>query len=261
MAATVFLDIDGTIWDGRRRIPDSAAEAIRKLRRSGHSAVLCSGRGRASIQAPHLLSLGFDGILAACGNHIEKDGRILYERLLPPELVTRSVDTLRENRMPLVLEGPEFYWFEPADFPADPYPRELWEQLGPRAKHLSELGSGARVNKFSADYEDGGCFDRVKEALGEELDFIDHNGRVVEFIPKGSSKGDGIARYLALTGADPEAVYAIGDGINDLDMIGSVRHGIAMGGCCAELAERAEYVTDRLWEDGLAHALAHYGLI
>jgi len=39
----VFFDADGTICDIEKGVPDSAVEAIRKLRENGHEAWLCTG--------------------------------------------------------------------------------------------------------------------------------------------------------------------------------------------------------------------------
>ena len=77
MQKIIFFDIDGTIWDNRMNIPESTVWTIKKLKEKGYKTFICSGRGRANIRSPKLLSLGFDGIIAACGNHIEMDGKVL----------------------------------------------------------------------------------------------------------------------------------------------------------------------------------------
>ena len=71
MKKAVFFDIDGTLWDFKMNIPESTKEALKELRKNGHYAFLCSGRSRSNIKSPKLLALGFDGIVAACGTHIE----------------------------------------------------------------------------------------------------------------------------------------------------------------------------------------------
>ena len=76
MKAAVFFDIDGTLWDYEKYIPDSTREGIKKLRENGHLAFICSGRARAFIQDKDLLSLGFDGIVCSCGCHIEINGDV-----------------------------------------------------------------------------------------------------------------------------------------------------------------------------------------
>ena len=80
MSKIVFFDIDGTLWDERMNIPDSTIEAIAALKANGHGAFLCTGRARASVNSDKLLNMGFDGIIAACGNYIEMDDKVIYEK-------------------------------------------------------------------------------------------------------------------------------------------------------------------------------------
>ena len=58
-----------------------------------------------------------------------------------------------------------------------------------------------------------------------------------------------------------EDTYALGDGVNDLEMLGFVGHGIAMGNASQVAKDAAEYVTSHIHEDGVFHALKYYGLI
>ncbi len=64
MGKALFFDIDGTIWDGRQRIPDSTREAFRRMKERGHRLFISSGRTRVFIPDAPLMPLGFDGVLA-----------------------------------------------------------------------------------------------------------------------------------------------------------------------------------------------------
>ena len=104
--AYIFFDIDGTLWDEKMQIPESTIPTIKQLQKNGHKTFLCSGRSRSNINDKRLLGIGFDGIVAACGNHVEMDGKVLYENILSPELTEKIVRVMEECRMPIVLEGP-----------------------------------------------------------------------------------------------------------------------------------------------------------
>ena len=52
-----------------------------------------------------------------------------------------------------------------------------------------------------------------------------------------------------------------GDSENDLTMISGVGYGIAMGNAVPEVKNIATYITDTNNQDGIAKALAYYGLI
>lgn len=261
MQKMIFFDIDGTIWDEHMQIPDSAAAAIRRLKENGHKTFICSGRARGNIRSKQLLELGFDGIIAACGNHVEMDGVILYEKVLPPELVERSIHLLRECHMPVVLEGPEYHWVDEKGLEKDPYVLYLFQEMGNTALPLRGYTNDIRINKFSADILPDTDYARVRRELENEFDFLEHDGQVVEFVPKGTSKATGIEWVCRSLGVDINDTYAIGDSVNDLDMLQFVGHSIAMGNGTEPVRQAAEYVTSDIHEDGVYRAMEHYGLI
>lgn len=261
MQKIVFFDIDGTIWDWNTNIPESTIRAIRMLRANGHKAFLCSGRSRGNIRSKKLFDIGFDGIIAACGNHVEMDGKVLYEKILEPKQVERIVNVCEENRMPVVLEGPYRHWFSEKGFENDPYMEYLIADMGEDAVILRGYSEEIHVNKFSADVLPYTNFAAVKTALENEFDFMMHDEVVLECTPKGTSKATGIAWLCEYLGISHEDTYAIGDSINDLEMLKCVGHGIAMGNGTQVAKDAAEYVTTDIHEDGIYHALQHYHLI
>ena len=151
MTKYVFFDIDGTLYDETMIIPQSTVLAIQKLRANGHKAFLCSGRSRGNIRSKNLFDIGFDGVIAACGNHVEMDGKVLYERILAPELVKKIISLCKEHRMPVVLEGPKKHWLDETGFEDDPYVDYLIEEMGEDAVFLNGYTDDIYINKFSAD--------------------------------------------------------------------------------------------------------------
>ena len=261
MQKIVFFDIDGTIWDWDTNIPESAITAIRQLRANGHKAFLCSGRSRGNIRSPKLFDIGFDGVIAACGNHVEMDGKILYEKILEPELVKKIVDLCIEHRMPVVLEGPVKHWLSEKGFEEDPYVDYMIADMGEDAVFLHEYTEDIHINKFSADVLPYTNYEAIRSALEDEFDFMMHDDVVLECTPKGTSKATGIDWLCKHLGVAREDTYGIGDSINDLDMLQYVGHGIAMGNGTQVAKDAAEYVTTDIHEDGIYNALKHYGLI
>ena len=138
--AYIFFDIDGTLWDEKMQIPESTIPTIKQLQKNGHKTFLCSGRSRSNINDKRLLGIGFDGIVAACGNHVEMDGKVLYENILSPELTEKIVRVMEECRMPIVLEGPDCHWIDKENFRTDPYVLYLFEAMGASAKIIKCQG-------------------------------------------------------------------------------------------------------------------------
>ena len=75
----IFFDIDGTILDEEtNKIPESALEAIRKLKENGHLAIINTGRTKVIL--PELIkNSGFNGYICGCGTYIECDGTKFYQ--------------------------------------------------------------------------------------------------------------------------------------------------------------------------------------
>ena len=261
MGKIVFFDIDGTLWDEKMEVPESTKTALYKLREQGHKAILCSGRARGNIRNPKILDLGFDGIIASCGNHVELDGKIVYEKILEPDSIKKIICVCKEHHMPIVLEGPSKHWVDANGFEGDPYIDCMMEDLQDDVITLHSYSEDIHVNKFSAAIIKDTNLPAIRKELEGEFDFLMHEGCVLECIPAGTSKATGIEWLCDYLGIDKEDTYAIGDSVNDLDMLQFVGHGICMGNGTALAKEAAEYITKDIHEDGIYHALEHYGLI
>lgn len=256
----VFFDIDGTLWDEQMQIPKSTSLAIQKLRENGHYAFICSGRSRAAIRARELFAIGFDGVLAGCGTHVEYRNRVVYERLLGETEIQELLDILHRNQMPVILEGPECLYAEMEAFGEDRYVAYLKSILGGDLKDITERNAKSRINKMSAVCSPGQA-KAVTEAVGERYGLIFHKSPVVEILPRGFSKASGIRRICACLGIAREDTYAFGDSTNDLDMLKYVHTGIAMGNGTCDAKEAADHVTAPVGGDGIWKGLAHFGLI
>lgn len=82
-----------------------------------------------------------------------------------------------------------------------------------------------------------------------------------DILPEGGGKPNGLAHTLAHLGLTREQSIAFGDGGNDVTMLEYAGIGVAMGNACDAAKDAADYVTDDITADGLAKALAHFGLI
>ena len=80
----VFLDLDGTYVNDLGLVPLSAREAVTRARANGHLVFACTGRLPIELW-PEILDVGFDGVIAASGDHIEIEGRVTSKPALPIE--------------------------------------------------------------------------------------------------------------------------------------------------------------------------------
>ena len=62
--------------------------------------------------------------------------------------------------------------------------------------------------------------------------------------PHGVSKWSGIEAYCTLHGIGPDEVAAVGDGLNDLEMLRQAGVGIGVRGGCDEIIEIADFLIE-----------------
>ena len=78
---------------------------------------------------------------------------------------------------------------------------------------------------------------------------------------RGVSKALGISELVKNINKDIKDTIAFGDGRNDIEMLETVGLGIAMGNAVIEAKAVADYVTDRIENDGIEKALKKFELI
>ena len=93
------------------------------------------------------------------------------------------------------------------------------------------------------------------------LDYITIDDTQFEILVKGHNKATGLEEAVKYYQTSLENCYAFGDSNNDMEMIQTAGHGIAMGNACEELKKAADYITTDIDEDGIFNALRHFHLI
>lgn len=254
----LFFDIDGTIWDSNNYICDSTVRAIKELRKKGHLTFICSGRSRGYITSPKLLELGFDGIISGCGTMIEYNGEVVFYQKMEKEFADYVIKTVRKYGFRPILEGRDYLYFDDEDFAGDVYGEKLRRELGNRLRPIKD--NDYDIVKLSCATV-GVSVDECKKELGEYFEFIIHNERVVEMVPKGFSKATGIIKICDMLNIPLENTYAFGDSTNDLEMLKIAGKSIVMGNGSDDAKAVADYVTSSVIDDGIWNACKFYNLI
>lgn len=258
----IFFDIDGTIIDERGYIPPSAIRAIHKAREAGTLCIINTGRPFSHIE-PAVKAIGFDGYVCSCGQHIVLNDQVLSHADFSPELSREIVSMARRCRMDVVYEAEQGIWID------------MTHSTMPRGVAITEAQFTRRgFDVYQSVDAPGFCFDKLCAYLREDSDterflpFIEQycsviyrEGNMLELIRRGYSKELGLKKVIEQLDIPLEHCYAIGDSTNDLPMLASVPHSIAMGNAPEEVKAIVEHITAALAEDGLAKALEHYQLI
>lgn len=266
MKKAVFFDADGTICDIKKGIPASAVQAVRRLTANGHLAFLCTGRSRAFI-TEELASVGFTGMIAACGTYIEYQGKPVYNREMDCRTARNSVNILRSCGLVPVMEGADYMYYDKNEYTdeVDWYAPLITRALGPRWLPIRENLDAMHINKISAKIRPGSDSDLACRELSPWYDAIHHEGSFVgttiEFIPKGFSKAVGIQILCKALRIPWEDTICFGDSNNDMAMFQYVHTKVAMGNASKPIRKLADHITTDMFHYGIRNGLEHLGLI
>ncbi|MDY4785801.1 HAD family hydrolase [Pygmaiobacter massiliensis] len=99
----------------------------------------------------------------------------------------------------------------------------------------------------------------AQEHSYENLYFLPTNSVYFELMPKGATKGTALKRLSSWTGIALENIYAVGDYYNDIELLRTAGHGIAIGNAVAEVKLVCERTVLPCTDGGVAELL--YSLI
>lgn len=98
----------------------------------------------------------------------------------------------------------------------------------------------------------------LADKFGKDWDVIRSLPHLLEIGHPNATKSQALAFLTKQLGIKQSAVMAIGDGLNDLDMLNWAGVGVAMGNASPEVKEQADWVTDDNKSGGVAKAIAKY---
>lgn len=272
----IFLDIDGTFVSAMAAPSAYAVEAVRGARANGHKVFLCTGRNMPII-GNDILEVGFDGVIASAGSHVEIGGEVLFDKILPEETIQECLSIFHAHGMYCRIETPEGIY-------TDPQMESLLKTAKPDKANSElirmqkEIEAGIAISPYD-EYPGQGaykiCFtskdlesiEKSKKYLEDRFGYAVHpyansstcyNG---EIIPKGIDKGKGMEIVCRYYEDHLQNTVAFGDSMNDYEMMMAAGVSVAMGNACEELKQIADVVCGNVWEDGIYYEFQRMGLL
>ncbi len=273
----IFLDVDGTLVDYEGRIPESAAEAVRRARKNGHRVYICTGRSRAEVY-PEIWDIGLDGMIGGNGSYIEDGGEVVLHRHLSLEQCRQIVDWLHGRKLEFYLEcNAGLFGSENFETAGEPAVRLYSQRKGKENSGLLTVRDAFPDMIFGADL----CRDDVNKIsfiLGSYGDYTDaakefpdlkagtwggagETALFGDLALKDIDKAYAMDVLLNHLGASLDDAVAFGDAKVDIPMLEHSGVGVAMGNGGPEIRAMADYVTEDVEHDGLWKAFSHLGLL
>jgi Cof subfamily protein (haloacid dehalogenase superfamily) len=282
----IFLDVDGTLIDGHERMAPSTPEAIHRARAAGHLVCLATGRSRAEI-LPHVAEIGFDGAITAGGGFAEIGDRLIASHTMTADDLGILTSAFDAERLDYYLQAFDRVYASPGmlehyfrlmregALPDEETAEGVPELVIPEASTdaaLAEvylpLAEAPRDAIAKALFlgEDDLAYERVLRRLGDRFTVITGTiahmgGASGEVSPLGVDKGRAALDVLAELGVPAERAVAIGDSVNDLQILERCGLGIAMGNASDAVKAVADEETTSVLDDGIWNAFVRHGLI
>ena len=256
MIKAAFFDIDGTLLSHKtKQIPPSARNALVSLKQAGICCVVATGRMLREMDKLPMGDVTFDAYITMNGQRTLDAARQHLDSM-PLEGAAKeyALELFRKQEIPVILveEDRLYLNFENQ--------RVVDVQTSISSK-VPPVGTYEGATLYQACVYVTREEEAVLEPLRDTCEITRWHPGGVDVIAKGGGKRAAVMRYLEENGIRPEEAMAFGDGENDMEMLQLAGIGVAMGNAEEQVKAIADYVTADIDEDGIAKALAHFGLI
>lgn len=266
MIRAVFFDIDGTLLDSSGQVPESALASIGLLHEKGILVGICTGRSPSETKkfVKDHPGLKHDILIYANGALAEYNGRVIIDRPIKKELISKIVEELISKKIPYWLSGKDEWYFSV---------RDLSE-----IKHVLINEEWLRTDYYCPDYHimndvymgeyytGGGHFFTWSISM-DGIDVVQgmleggQPGPIADFYSYGIDKGTAVLECLSKLKISQSETMAFGDSFNDVPLLQVAGIGVAMGNGSEDLKNIADFITTDIGNDGVQHALIYHGLI
>lgn len=252
----LFFDIDGTLLDHKTgRVPQSALDALKKVKEKGIKIVISTGRIIEEIEKLPVAEIPFDAYLTLNGNICLDENKKIFAG---NPIIDEEVDILKgifEAKMiPFVFIGEKGRYI---NFVDDVVIKTQSSTHG----SIPEVGEykGEKIYQCLS-FVDNGMKQRLEKLL-DHCSITTWNETGIDIISKTGGKQAGIKAFLDAHGLKRSQSMAFGDGENDISMLKYAGIGVAMGNANDQVKQEASYVTTAVDDDGIKNALKHFNII
>ncbi|MDR2774009.1 MAG: Cof-type HAD-IIB family hydrolase [Tannerella sp.] len=257
MIKAIFLDIDGTMVSfDTHRVPENTGKVLRDVRKKGVKVFVATGRHRSDIN--NLGDLEFDGYITLNGGYCFVGDKVIFKKPIPPGDVEAFIRYGEE-----VTHVPCFF-VEAERVSADMEDEHVAAMMKlvkfePRPIVPAREFINKEIFQMTAFFP-----------VEREAEIMKHlpgctatrwYPTFTDIVARGVDKSCGLEKIGAYFGFGVDEMMAFGDGGNDISMIKYAGTGIAMGNAGEEVKRFADYVTTSVDDDGIGHALRHFGVV
>ena len=261
MNKIVLFDVDGTLIDcahGRDYISDYTKNILCRLKKEGYILFIASGRPMSYLMKDLKDSL-FDGYILNDGAYVEYLGGELSYHPMDEEVIVDILDQVYANNLTSIAytchhsimnkKNDELIsYIKSFKFQEETlrYNSNLYIIKNDILKIHVLCDTDEQFNNFKLDYN------KVYNAT--------YGTTLNEIYSKEYTKATALLEVLELLNIDKKDSYFFGDGLNDIEMMDTIGHPIAMANASSEVKQHSEYICGNVNEEGVAHFIEAFFL-
>ena len=271
MYKLLLLDIDGTLRDEVRGIPESARQAIHLCQKNNCKVIICTGRSMGTIQND-VLSLGVDGFIVGGGNCVLYKNNELFHQSFDQKLMNQAIALLKSKDVAFSIESSDKVFMNQKA-------KEIFDEMNKaKLRHSStskQFISKKIIYKNNIDeyrnqkihkiclWAEEELFKKMKALLRNTMQLAqsDPEHHYYEIIQSGCDKGKAIKRLQNYLNISRDETISFGDGQNDIAMADASHTVIAMKRSHQMLKEKATSICEDIFDDGIYKELKRRGII
>lgn len=260
------LDIDGTLLDSRKELPQENVQAVRYAMDRGVTVAIASGRSMSGM-LPLFKTLGIRPCGVGLNGGLILDGDVVKQTIMDAELVQIVIAAAERYDSQIFLSTADCNYtngkvsdhlkklIENGGLKSDFVYCNDFDDLREKATEHKEEIVKIAIKEVEEDH-----YEQLRKELGQMGLFhvAKSDTFYVDINPLGCNKGMGVRELAEYLNIPMEEVMCIGDNENDEEMVEIAGVGVAMANAVETVKRKADFITGDNDHAGVARAVYHY---
>ncbi len=263
MIRLIATDLDGTLLDGDRQLPEGFIPFVKGLKEKGIRFCVASGRQYWSLLEEFEQVKDDVIFIAENGALVVDKGQVLSMEPLPNEKMGELIDLVNTlDGVHITICCPDAAYFQAGKLHDERGMTSAYPQLHGE-KNLRDQAFREDILKISVNDENGAeknaC--RILTKAFPQWQTVLSGPYYCDVMKKDVTKGSAIEKIQQIYAVSKEESMAFGDYLNDIPMMERCHYSYAMANAHPELKAVCNFETLSHTENGVMHALKSNGLI
>lgn len=261
MIKLIVTDLDGTLLDDKKNLPEDFYDIYNQMRSKGIYFAVASGRNYGGVK--NIFGDLAKDIFFICDNgaFTVEDGKVIDVRLISKQTIKEVVDFAFETGVDVMLCGPKGTYITHGS-------KAFMEKMAGHYANVTVVDNIYNVDddicKVSL-YDPGDIVTHsylpLVEKFGSKLTIHMAANVWIDTMDKTVDKGVGVKRIQQKLAITPEETMAFGDFYNDIPLWETARYSFVMANANEDMKKNASHIADDCNHGGVTKAIREFALI